>query len=143
MMKKIESVLTVQEMQDLVVSAFQEIQINNEYEFYGLRFEDKNRNVGETCENSKNNVDREDERDFPEYGSEEYDDMEEMDGTSAWGEESALMQIQENIKYKATIFQSKHAYIIAGQDVGWEQNNGVIDDGEIVIQEAVVLYKIF
>lgn len=135
--------MKVAEMKVLVEELFKQIEEQDKYYVYGLRFEDKEREVGEICENSRNNVDREDEREFPEYGTQEYAEMDEMDGTSAWGVDSALMQISENMKYETSVFGSKHAYIIAGHNMGWEQNNGVIDDGEVVIQEAVVLHKIY
>lgn len=135
--------MKVVEMKELVEELFAQIEEQDEYYVYGLRFEDKDRQVGEICENSRNNVDREDERDFPEFGTQEYAEMDEMDGTSAWNVESSLMQINENLNYNTSVFGSKHAYIIAGYDTGWEQNNGVIDDGEVVIQEAVVLHKIY
>lgn len=135
--------MKVAEMKDLVEDLFKQIEEQDEYYVYGLRFEDKEREVGEICENSRNNIEREDERDFPEYGTEEYAEMEEMDGTSAWDVDSALMQIEENLKYNTSVFGSKYAYIIAGHNTGWEQNNGLVDDGEVVIQDAVVLHKIY
>lgn len=135
--------MKVAEMKGIVQELFKRIEEQDEYYVYGLRFEDKDREVGEICENSRNNIDREDERDFPEYGTEEYAEMEEMDGTSAWDVDSALMQIEENLKYNTSVFGSNHAYIIAGHNTGWEQNNGLVDDGEVVIQDSVVLHKIY
>lgn len=116
------------------------------YEYIGLRFEDKEREIGEVCEYSRNNIDREDERDFPEYGTEEYWEMEELDGTSAWD------MSQENT-YRIPSYWDKeadcrrhflrdHCYVIASNRLG-HTSNTVIDDGEIVIKDAVVIAKIF
>lgn len=58
------------------------------YYYIGIRFEDKDREVGEICECSKHNLDREDEREFPVYGTPEYDELPELDGTSAWNLET-------------------------------------------------------
>lgn len=135
--------MKVAEMKGIAEELFKQIEEQDEYYVYGLRFENKEREVGEVCENSRNNIDREDEREFPDFGTEEYAKMEEMDGTSAWGVDSALMQLDGNLKYNTSVFGSKHAYIIAGHNTGWEQNNGLVDDGEVVIQDAVVLHKIY
>lgn len=51
-----------------------------DYDDMGVRFEDKKRKVGEIImDRSRSNPDRYDEREFPEYGTEEYDNMEELD----------------------------------------------------------------
>ena len=47
----------------------------------GIRFEDKERLVGEECGNSRHNLDRDHEDDMPEYGTDEYEEMFEFDGT--------------------------------------------------------------
>lgn len=116
------------------------------YEYVGLRFEDKKREIGDVCEYSRNNTDREDERDFPEYGTEEYFEMEELDGTSAW-------DLSNNNVYKIESWRNKendctqhflqnHCYVVVGNRLG-RTSNTVIDDGEIVIKDAVVIAQIF
>lgn len=105
----------------------------DEYWFVGIRFEDKEREIGEICECSKHNLDREDERDFPEYGTPEYDEMMELDGTSAWN----LATYRDYEGY----FLSDHCYIIGGNQIT-NRDDG-LDDNEIVIKNAVVLEKIF
>ena len=106
-----------------------------ESEFYhiGIRFEDKDREVGEICECSRHNIDREDERDFPEYGTPEYDEMFVLDGTSAWNLET----------YDDFVggFNTYHCYIIAGNKIT-NKDDG-LDDNEIVIENAIVLEKLF
>lgn len=116
------------------------------YDYIGLRFEDKEREIGETCECSRNNVDREDEREFPEYGTEEYFEMEELDGTSAWDmEQEGIYDIPsywDIEKECSRHFLTWHCYIIAGNRLG-HTSNTVIDENEIVIKDAVVIAKIF
>jgi hypothetical protein len=116
------------------------------YNYVGLRFENKKRDIGEVCEYSRNNVSREDERDFPEYGTSEYFEMEQLDGTSAWDmSENAIYKIEswrnkEN-DCREHFFQ-KHCYVIAGNNLGHTLNTA-IDDNEIVIKDAVVIAQIF
>lgn len=103
------------------------------YYYIGIRFEDKEREVGEICENSRHNIDREDEREFPKYGTSEYEEMFELDGTSAW-----------NLEFYYDFeggFNTYHCYIIAGNRIT-NKDDG-LDDNEIVIENAVVLEKIF
>lgn len=105
----------------------------DKYYYIGIRFEDKEREVGEICECSRHNIDREDERDFPEYGTEEYEKMFELDGTSAWN--------LETFDDFEGPFNTWHCYIIAGNRIT-NKDDG-LDDNEIVIENAVVLEKIF
>ncbi|MEV3018528.1 hypothetical protein ABNB90_15440 [Paenibacillus larvae] len=114
------------------------------YEFIGLRFEDKEREIGEICKCSRHNADREDEREFPDYGTDEYWEMEKLDGTSAWDmahentyEYSAWDAEQEDCR---RCFLTEHCYVIAGNNV---RNHSDADYGEIVIEDAVVIAKIF
>jgi hypothetical protein len=104
-----------------------------EYYYIGIRFEDKDREIGEICECSRHNVDREDEREFPEYGTPEYDEMLELDGTSAWN-------LETYSDYEGG-FGTSHCYIIAGNRIT-NRDDG-LDDNEIVIENAVVLEKLF
>ncbi|RFA36245.1 hypothetical protein CAI16_05505 [Virgibacillus dokdonensis] len=104
-----------------------------DYDVIGVRFEDKERQVGDICERSRHNSDREDEREFPEYGTEEYEEMALFDGTSAW-----------NI-HTFDDFDSDqdrdHCYIIAGdRDVNKDDD---LDVGEVVIEDAVVIEVVY
>jgi hypothetical protein len=117
------------------------------YEYIGLRFEDKKREIGEIITDcSRNNVDREDERDFPEYGTEEYFGMEELDGVSAWDlSDKDVYKIQpwENKEDDCSRhFEANHCYIIASNDLG-NTSNTVTDVNEIVIKDAMVIAKFF
>ncbi|SDJ19517.1 hypothetical protein [Natribacillus halophilus] len=137
--------MTKQEMYEMVMKVKKESQ----YDYYhmGVRFEDMDRNEGDIItEVSRHNPDREDERDFPEYGTDEYEEMEKLDGISAWeinhfkkdykpnkGEENELA---------TNAYIGTHAYVIASDDVG----GGIDDDsdeGEIILKDAVVLANIF
>jgi len=122
----------------------------DEYEYIGLRFEDKDREIGDICENSKHNPDRDDERDFPVYGSEEYEDLPELNGTSAWDMNPNVwgrsyhpgmvslygVDDREFERY----FSTYHCYVIASNKRGYHDDP---DDGEILIKDAVVIAKIF
>lgn len=46
------------------------IDLEEEHEYVGLRFEERAYQVGDIVANSKSNMDRVDERDFPVYGTE-------------------------------------------------------------------------
>lgn len=105
----------------------------DEYWYIGIRFEDKDREIGEICECSKHNLDREDEREFPEFGTPEYDEMFELDGTSAWN-------LETYDDFEGGFFNN-HCYIIGGNKLT-NKDDG-LDDNEIVIKKAVVLEKIF
>ena len=113
------------------------------YEFIGMRFENKLRELNEICECSKNNADREDERDFPEFGTEEYENSQSWDGTSAWNldDEKEVYSYNKRNLDKNIFYEQEHCYIIAGQ------YNCNIDDGldynEVVIADAEVIAIIF
>ncbi|WP_077297454.1 hypothetical protein [Virgibacillus pantothenticus] len=104
-----------------------------EYDVIGVRFEDKERQVGDICERSRHNSDREDEREMPEYGTEEYEEMKLFDGTSAWN-------IHEFDDFDSE-YDSYHCYIIAGnRDVNKDDD---LDVGEVVIEDAVVIEVVY
>lgn len=119
--------------------------LEDEYTFVGLRFEDREYVVGDELDWSKANDDREDERDFPEYGSEEYDELPSMGGTSAWDmAASAIYKISpwENREDDArNHFITEHAYIIASNRKS--QEDVALDDNEVVIADAVVMAVLF
>ena len=75
--------MTYTEFYAAIDATVAEIAENESYEYVGVRFEDKVREISDVCECSKHNPDREDERDFPVYGSEEYEDLPELNGASA------------------------------------------------------------
>lgn len=129
--------MTATEMKEMVMKIYKETawEHDGDYHEVGIRFENKEREIGEICENSKNNYDREDEREFPEYGTEEYEEMEEFGGTSAW-------DLKSFDDWGAPEeFLTKHCYIVAGNYL--TDRDAGLDDGEIVIENAKVIAKIF
>lgn len=118
----------------------------NEFYFFGVRFENKDREIGEIItDNSRNNIDRDDEREFPEYGTDEYLEMEEFDGVSAW--DLNEFKNQRYSDYEANknaddIFIGKHCYVLAS-DYLMNTSNTIVDDFEIVMQNAKVMYKLY
>lgn len=144
--------MNAKEMIILVKKIYKEQSWNEEgnWDNVGLRFEDKNREIGDICEYSRNNVESEDRRDFANYGTEEYFELEEMDGTSSWdmGDKATydfLMEYTDGKEEKdcRELFDAKHCYVIASNSNSQTQLNGVIDYGELVIKDAVVIAKIF
>lgn len=118
-----------------------------EYSYYGLRFEDKQRDIGEEVGNSRHNFEREDEREFPEYGTDEYEKMMELDGASAWyidecGTDAWTQSYKGEWQTETDdlVVVTEHCYIIAG-DV--EGNHDDPDHNEIVIKDAVVVEQLF
>jgi hypothetical protein len=112
------------------------------YEYIGVRFENKERQIGDICENSKHNPDRDDERDFPKFDSEEYAELPELIGTSAWDlrDIKYLINRENWIDSNANWDYARevsHCYIIAGNDLG--NNNVTLDDCEICIVDAKVI----
>ena len=129
--------MTAADMQDMVTKVFKANSWDYDGDYYnvGIRFEDKDRNIGDTCEHSKNNCDRLDERDFPDFDSPEYNDLPEFDGTSAWD-----LRVYRKWDTPSS-FLTDHCYVIAGNYLT-NRDDG-LDDGEIVIEDAVVIAKIF
>lgn len=110
------------------------IDLEEEHEYVGLRFEERAYQVGDIVANSKSNMDRVDERDFPVYGTEEYDEMPELPGASSWSREArSLDTIDEYWIFEA------HCYIVVGE-TGWfdDVDGEVLDDDEVVIEDATV-----
>ena len=138
--------MNIVEMYNLV----KEIYKANEYEYryIGLRFEEKERAIGDICENSKHNEDREDERDFPSFDSEDYEEMYELDGTSTWNVETddfpgfggnlKGVDLEQECYHH---FLTDHCYIVASDRLG--SRDVLLDDNEILIKDAKVIARIF
>ncbi len=141
-----------QEIKSKVETIIQKINDqDNQYWYYGLRFEDKERKVGSICNVSRHNPNRSDERDFPVWGKSSYYRLPKLQGTSAWYIDLDGYNtdwIKSFWYYYGTGLQdigsteitSGHCYIIAG-------NNNVThddcDNSEIVIEDAIVIEQIF
>jgi len=117
-----------------------------EYSFYGLRFENKLRKIGDECDWSKHNYDRQDEREFPVYGSDEYERAEQLEGTSAWSitdegsNEWQKSYCQDDAYADDELFVDGHCYIIAGDRTA---EHGAPDENEVVIADAIVIAVLF
>lgn len=127
---------TADEIKNLLQAALEKYE--DEFTFLGVRFEDKVRTVGEIIEDeSGDNRDREDEREFPEYGTEEYDEMETMGGISAW-DLTNFDDFADQNRYGAN-----HAYVIVSNSHAWMDSEMLLDEGEIVLADAEVVEVIF
>lgn len=124
---------------------------NNEksnYRYLGVRLENKDRREGDKLNISKHNPDRDDERDFPDYDSDEYDNLPSFGGTSAWemdmvkerGKFNLLLKGDYNDWDEEIYFDKKHMYIIGGDR---RTKNVHRDWGEIIIENAEVVDKVF
>lgn len=107
-----------------------------EYEWLGFRFDERKLKNGAVLSNSKHNPDRVDERDFPEYGTSEYDELDELDGTSCY-----------NVNYFFATYgvwegdysEFINCYLIGSNKVG---DHDEPDDGEMLLKAPIVLGKI-
>lgn len=127
---------TANEIKEIVLAAIEKYEYD--YTFVGIRFEDKERVIGEIIEDeSADNRDREDERDFPEFGTDEYAECETMGGISAWNAEAYDMYVDQNRA------GTKHAYIIVSDSHAWMDAEMLLDEGEIVLVDAEVMEIIF
>lgn len=116
-----------------------------DYYYVGVRFEDKQREIGEELPPSKYNDDREDERDFPDFNDEGYEDLPDAGGASAWGVEHALeeaLSIYTEGSLVSSNYGAKHCYIIVGDYEGHNLDH-VLDHGEVVIKDAKVFEQLF
>lgn len=122
----------------------------DEYAYIGIRFETKERELEEICEDSRHNINREDERGYPEFGSDEYNNLEILDGTSCYdlAQEKGTLYNQyqscEADEEAETFYNCKHCYIIAGWKLGNNSEfEGTFDLDEIVVKEAEVVEILF
>lgn len=142
----LDKLMTKKEMYQTAVELLEELEW--EFDSIGIRFEDRDLNIGDEVGCSKHNADREDEREFPEYGTEEYEEMYELDGASSWGEHAWEYELLGNRKRFADDpankgVLAKHAYLIAGGLSSEDHDELVLDEGEVVVTDAVVMFKFF
>ena len=126
----------------------------DDYRYIGVRFADQLHQVGDKLGPSKHNPDRDDERDFPEYGTPEYDELPTLPGTSCWGVYDGDYQRADEVDVSKVRSLSKpfyikddnmrvmrtHAYLIAGNRTDTHSD---ADDGEVVIVDATVIEVLF
>lgn len=114
------------------------------YVYVGVRCDDRDLPAGFVFDWSRHNPDRIDERDFPVYGSSEYDELEELDGTSVWflGCDEV---VQKNLLRRiAPVLEGngshEHAYVVVSNQTAVHPDP---DDGEQLFRDCTVAYKIF
>jgi hypothetical protein len=134
--------MTVAEAKEAIRKALDSASEN--YYCVGFRFENLNRKVGDVCGNSKHNPDREDVRDFPEYGTDEYDSLPELNGTCAYvpcALDPTFSGLSSGPNDNCdTAFFADHCYVIASDQ------DACNDDGdmyETLLCDPVVTAKIF
>lgn len=104
----------------------------------GIRFDDKLYKVGDVLPATKDNPNREDERDFPKFGSADYNQLPELDGTSAWEINAWALKGQDFSN--AHGFTTDHAEIIYGEP---SYDDYSPDAGEVLIKNAKVAKILF
>lgn len=125
------------------------IDLQEQYEdedYIGVRWEDLDRQTGDEVGCSKHNLDREHEDDMPEYGTEEYEDLFELDGASSLDIDFVLDHIKHTYrsdpeKMMNAMYMGYHCYLIIG--TGSSNHSDGIDDGEIVVVDAKVAHKFY
>jgi hypothetical protein len=130
--------------------------LTGKYPVVGIRYEEKKRSVGEICEDSKDNPDRDDSRDFPAYESDEYNELPSMGGTSAWliyheerqlvtpdyNDEDDIEDILDDLIWDNLPdgeSDSEHIYIVGGKSGETRED---YDVNEVVIKNAKVLFVV-
>lgn len=113
-------------------------------EFFGLRFDGRDLPVGYWLENSKSNRDRDDAREFPEFGTEEYEEMEELDGTCCYDlfdgdSEKEYRFIDKVLNFYFEDDENRNWYIIASNSISDEEGE---DNHEIILCDAKVIAKL-
>lgn len=111
----------------------------------GVRFENLQRKEGDVVkERSRHNIDREDEREFPEYGTDGYFEMMELDGVSTWDAEEIddILGRYVDMDGKANHeFMADHGYIMYSHNVS--NIDDALDHGEVVLVEPKVAKVLF
>ena len=133
--------MTYKEMKAKVEKDYKQAKENNKY--VGLRLESKIRKIGEICECSKHNPNRDDDRDFPEFNSKKYNNLPGFDGTSAWDLEQdfEILFMGPYVDWDEEVFfEQEHCYLIAGNEI---DNDPDRDYDEIIIKNAEVIKEIF
>ncbi len=120
----------------LAQELLEKIKADGEYEYICFRFDDRDMQVGECFGNSKHNPDREDERDFPGYGTEDYENMIELDGTSCYDAEYFMRVYASG---EMDFFDETKCYLIASNEEGYHDYP---DEGEMLLKNPIVLGRV-
>lgn len=145
--------MTVKEFMDALIEAA--APHASDYDLLGYRLVNQEYTIGDILvgERSRSNFDREDARDFPDYNTEEYWEMDELSGLSAYNLDTYYLsdgdtlssyyeiknQMAPTTSNSDTYYPfADHCYILGSDDGEWGE-----DDGEIVLKDPVVLARIF
>lgn len=104
-----------------------------DYNYYGIRFEDKEYSIGDIVATSKHNPIN--DREFPVFGSEAYNNLEDLEGSSCYNLLNKYWSQDANIQDRDWT-ETKHIYVVAGDKI---ENRDDLDNGEIVIINAKVV----
>ena len=109
----------------------------------GIRYDNKIVQVGEELNDSKTNYGRDDARDFPQFGDDDYDDLESLGGVSCYhlaDRYDDIDDIKNQHFFEECLSGSKeaqwdHCSIIIGQ----KTDNYCEDSGEAILGRAEVV----
>ena len=108
-------------------------------EFLGVRFERRVLQVGDEVGKSKTNFGRSDVREFPEYGTPEYDSLEVLSGACAYDVDAWKCHILDKGEW-TELETDIHLYVIEGDGIDRESGE---DQDEVIITNAEVMARIF
>lgn len=133
-----ETVRTNKDFVDVAEKIFKKNEETEEYYFedWGVRFDDKAYEIGETIPDSKDNTGREDERDFPEFGSDEYNELPDMPGASVWSFKSFMEELKSNPDSK--LWKPYYHIVVSNSP----QQYDVVDDNESVFASPKVIARV-
>ena len=109
----------------------------DDYPVINVRYENHDFAVGDILNPSKAIFDS---REFPDYDSDEYNELEELDGTSTYqlwdGDREVYMADIEKVITENTLFE--YCNLVTGNPIGMG-----LDDGEQILEDCEVIFKIF
>ncbi len=112
------------------------------YRYIGFRYEDKEREIGEIImDKSRSNIDREDERDYPAYGTPEYDSLPELNGICTYDAKAVKRIMGSSDPDDTFLCPGDHCYIVASTRKSDIESGE--DDHEFILDFAEVMYKVF
>lgn len=124
-----------------VEAKIKNLQDTSEYgQFLGVRFERRLLNAGDEVGCSKYNRDREDCREFPEYGTPEYESLPEHDGACAYDVEHWQHHILDDKGGWTEMESDIHLYVVEGDAINYDIGE---DDDEVIVHNAEVMLVVF
>lgn len=113
---------------------------------FAVRFDARDLEPGDTLDASRHNIDRDDERDFPDHDSADYNDLPILNGTSAYSLTTLprhLIDCDEPIYLIAGDVQS--GGVVVEHEVApyvTIEHKDTLDYGEVTVADAVVVARI-